>query len=200
MRKIVLTGGPCAGKTTVLGVVRQQFAGQVIVVPETATMLLSGGFPFPGKDIRWSLEWQAAFQSAVLPVQIQMEAAYELKAAEEGASLLICDRGRLDGAAYTQGGLDQFCRIYGVNAEETYTVYHSIFHLESVAVGDPNFYGQANNSARFEDAEEARALELNTRAAWQKHPNWTLVSCIGGLEGKIRAVCQSLRWIIAERR
>lgn len=200
MKKIVLTGGPCAGKTTVLEVLRREFAGQALVVPEVATILLSGGFPIPGKDVKWSLEWQAAFQSAVLPVQIQLEAAYELKAVEQDISLLICDRGRLDGAAYTLGGLEQFCRRYGVNAEEAFACYHSIFHLESTAVGDSEFYGKANNSNRFEDAEEARKLEFATRAAWQKHPNWTLVSCVGGLEWKIKAVCQALRWMIAERR
>lgn len=45
MKKIVLTGGPCAGKTTVLNVLKQEFAGQILVIPEAATLLLSGGFP-----------------------------------------------------------------------------------------------------------------------------------------------------------
>lgn len=196
MKKVVLTGGPCAGKTTVLEVLRQEFAGQALVVPEVATMLLSGGFPVPGKDIAWSPDWQAAFQSAVLPVQIQLEVAYELRAAEQGAGLLICDRGRLDGAAYTPGGLVEFCRRYGVDVAEAFAAYAAVLHLESVAVGDPDFYGKANNSARFEDMEAARALELATRGAWVGHPSWTLVSCAGGIEGKIRAVCGAARRLL----
>lgn len=200
MKKIVLTGGPCAGKTTVLEVLRRDFAGQALVVPEVATILLSGGFPIPGKDVKWSPEWQAAFQTAVLPVQIQLEAAYELRAVEQGASLLICDRGVLDGAAYTPGGLEEFCRRYGVDAQEALASYHAVLHLESTAVGDPEFYGQANNSARFEDLEEAARLEHATRAAWQAHPQWTLMSCVGGLEGKIQAVCNTLRALIGEPR
>lgn len=196
MKKIVVTaGGPCAGKTTVLEVLRQ-VTGQALVVPETATILLSGGFPIPGKDIKWSPEWQAAFQSAVLPVQIQLEAAYELKAAEQGAKLLVCDRGRLDGAAYAPGGLDEFCRLYGVNATEALGTYNAVVHLESVAVGDPKFYGKTNNNSLFEDMEAARALELATRSAWNGHPNWTFISCLGGLEGKIRATCNAVRAFI----
>lgn len=203
MRKIVLTGADRGGKSTVLEVVRHQFAGQVIVVPEAATMLLSGGFPIPGKDLAWSPEWQVAFQSAVLPVQIQMEAAYELKAVEQGAWILVCDRGRLDGAGFTPGGLEEFCRLYGVNAEEALACYVAVYHLESTAVGDSESYERdrnANNSMRFRTREDAANLDHAIRAAWQKHPSWTLVSCVGGLEGKIQAVCQSLRWLITEGR
>jgi predicted ATPase len=104
MKKIVLTGGPCAGKTTVVEALRKEFAAQILVVPEVATMLLSSGFPVPGKDLQWSLEWQVAFESAVLPIQIQLERAYELKAAENGTPVLVCDRGRLDVAANIPGG------------------------------------------------------------------------------------------------
>lgn len=150
-----------------LAVLAREFAGSALVVPEAATLLLSGGFPVPGKDIQWSLEWQDAFQAAVLPLQKQMEAAYALKAVQEGKSLLICDRGLLDGAAYTPGGTAEFCRRYGVNLEEVITAYSAVIHLESVAVGDPAAYGQANNSARFEGLEEAVALvAFEEQGAW----------------------------------
>lgn len=203
MRKIVVTGADRGGKSMVIESVKKEFCGQVIVVPEVATMLLSGGFPIPGKDIQWSPEWQAAFQSCVLPVQVHLEVAYELKAAEEGVSLLICDRGRLDGAGFTHGGLSAFCRLYGINAEEAFACYEAIYHLESTAVGDPEDYERdrnANNVVRFRSCQEAVELDYAIRAAWQGHPNWNFVSCIGGLEGKIRAVSQGVRWMIAEGR
>lgn len=203
IKKIVVTGADRGGKSMVIESARKEFRGQVIVVPEVATMLLSGGFPIPGKDINWSPEWQATFQMAVLPVQIQIEAVYELKAAEQGYSLLICDRGRLDGAGFTPGGLEEFCRRYGVNAQEALGCYEAVYHLESTAVGDPEDYERdrnANNAVRFRSCEEAAELDYAIRAAWQGHRNWNFVSCIGGLEGKIRAVCQGIRWMIAEGR
>ena len=46
IRKIVLTGGPCAGKTTAMSWVQNAFTEKgykVLFVPETATELISGG-------------------------------------------------------------------------------------------------------------------------------------------------------------
>jgi dephospho-CoA kinase len=43
--KIVLTGGPCAGKTSCLRAIRAEFGEQVVTVPEVATLLLNNGFP-----------------------------------------------------------------------------------------------------------------------------------------------------------
>lgn len=200
MKKIVLTGGPCAGKSTVLAVLQQQFVGAVLVVPEAATMLLSSGFPFPGRDLVWSPEWQTAFQTAIAALQPQLERAYEMQAVERNARILICDRGLLDGAAYTPGGLEEFCQRYTVVLQEAHARYASVFHLESCATGAPEFYGTAGNEMRMEAIEEAIALEYKTRAAWHGHPEWTFLSCIGGVEGKIRAACQTLQALIAEFR
>lgn len=203
MKKIVVTGADRGGKSMVIEAVKKEFGGQVIVVPEVATMLLSGGFPIPGKDITWTPEWQAAFQSAVLAVQINLEAVYELKAAQEGAALLICDRGRLDGAGFTPGGLPKFCRLYGLDAREAFACYEAVYHLESTAVGDPEDYERdrnANNAVRFRSCKEAAELDYAIRAAWQTHPNWTLISCEGGLERKIKVVTSAVREILSEGR
>src|SRR5437879_4150288 len=100
MKKIVLTGGPCSGKSTVHRALREQFPAQVVLVPEAATLLLGGGFPVPGQHLPWSPEWQAVFQAAVLPLQHHLEDAYLLVAGSRGSKLVVCDRGVLDGAAY----------------------------------------------------------------------------------------------------
>lgn len=44
--RIVLTGGPCAGKTTAIASIKQdltQLGMKVLVVPEAATQLMNGG-------------------------------------------------------------------------------------------------------------------------------------------------------------
>jgi len=46
IRKIVLTGGPCAGKTTGMKRIREAFESigyKLVFIPETATELISGG-------------------------------------------------------------------------------------------------------------------------------------------------------------
>ncbi|WP_405055070.1 AAA family ATPase [Vibrio sp. B1FLJ16] len=41
--KVVVTGGPGGGKTTALDLFRRELCGQIMVVPEAATLLFSGG-------------------------------------------------------------------------------------------------------------------------------------------------------------
>lgn len=46
--EIVLTGGPCAGKTTALSYISEKLMDKgfrVFIVPEVATMLINGGIP-----------------------------------------------------------------------------------------------------------------------------------------------------------
>jgi len=43
-RLVVLTGGPGAGKTAVLELIRKSFCEHILVLPESASILFSGGF------------------------------------------------------------------------------------------------------------------------------------------------------------
>ena len=46
MTRILVTGGPCAGKTTALAAIAQdltQLGYKVLVVPEAATLIMRGG-------------------------------------------------------------------------------------------------------------------------------------------------------------
>lgn len=44
-KRIVLTGGPGAGKTALLELIRQSFCAHVKVLPEAASIIFGGGFP-----------------------------------------------------------------------------------------------------------------------------------------------------------
>lgn len=193
MKKIVLTGGPCSGKTTVLSVLREAFVDRICIVPEGATLLLAGGFPVPGKQLAWSPAWQAAFEAAVLPVQKSMEDAYTLLAQAKGQSLLLCDRGILDGAAYTPGGLDAFLGENALELDACVGRYHAVVHLESLAVADPANYGKSGNDQRFEPVERAREIELATRDAWAAHPRRHFIEGGRGIEKKIVEVISLVR-------
>lgn len=197
MKKIVLTGGPHSGKTTTLRAVREEFENQIVVVPEVATVLLEGGFPVPGKDLEWSEEWQAAFQAAILPLQKSYEDAYALKARKNGSKLLICDRGVLDGAAYTPGGVPEFCRRYGVDGAEALARYMAVVHLESLATADPERYGKAGNDSRFEPLGRAQELELATREVWQKHPRHAILDGKRGIVNVISEVIGIVRFLLS---
>ena len=68
--------------------------------PETATGLMSMGFPKPGRDVSFRDEWALRFQKSILATQYNMEEEYERMASERMARLVVCDRGMLDGAAF----------------------------------------------------------------------------------------------------
>ncbi|OFW83541.1 MAG: hypothetical protein A2018_03645 [Alphaproteobacteria bacterium GWF2_58_20] len=198
MQKIVLTGGPCAGKSTVLQALKQRYGNKVMVVPEAATMLMGSGFPMPGRDLPWSPAWQECLQKAICSLQCALEDACMLAARENGAEILVCDRGLLDGAAYTEGGLPAFQEKFGLDTAAAHARYARIVHLESVAVCAPHLYGTASNQVRFESVEEAAALDAKTRAAWQGHPAWQQVSGAGGMDRVVENVFRLVDAMLAK--
>jgi predicted ATPase len=198
MKKVVLTGGPCSGKTTIHRALPEAFPGRVLVVPEVATLLLAGGFPVPGVHLPWSPEWQASLQSAVLPVQHALEDACVLQARHQGCDLVVCDRGVLDGAGYTPGGLSAFCRAHHLDPAAALRRYDAVLHLESLATADPEQYGKANNAVRFEPPAEARRVEEAIREAWADHPRRVLITGPRGIDGKLAEVLNFLRLLLAE--
>ena len=70
IRKIVLTGGPCAGKTTAMSWVQNAFTEKgykVLFVPETATELISGGVA------PWTCGSNADYQRCQMQLQLEKE-------------------------------------------------------------------------------------------------------------------------------
>ena len=199
IRMIVLTGGPCAGKTTVLKALQEEFAGKAVFVPEVATMLLVNGFPVPGKDMQWSEEWQACLQDAILPLQRTIENAYALMAKSKKVKLVICDRGILDGAAYASGGVSEFCDKNDLEIETELGRYDAIIHLESLAAVCPEKYGQTNNEARFETLERAQQLEEAVKEAWKGHSHQTIIDGKHGIDGKIAQVIGIVKFVLSKK-
>ena len=98
--KLVLTGGPCGGKTT--GQARlctffENLGWKVYRVPETANILLSGGVKFG--DL--SPEMAKEFQKNLLKTMLQIENTFfDLAQKTNKNCLVICDRGAMDASAY----------------------------------------------------------------------------------------------------
>lgn len=160
VKKIVLTGGPCAGKTTLTKVIEQVFHDHIVVVPESASMLFSGGFP------RWP-EAANATQRAIYSVQCELESAYSI---HFPGKILIMDRGTIDGAAYWSTGPTGFFQGIGSTLETELSRYDLVLYLESASKEDflLNTYKNPN---RHETWEEAKSLDDQTRALWSKHPS-----------------------------
>jgi predicted ATPase len=164
--RIVLSGGPGGGKTTAADLYRREIGEKVVVVPETATMLFTGGFPRVGEP-----EARTATQRAIFHAQVALE---DIQGALYPHRVLLCDRGTIDGAAFWPDDTPEgFFESLGTSLEEQLRRYDAVIFFESAAVGDISIEG--GNPARTESNEEARHLDMRLRELWSKHPNFHFV-------------------------
>ncbi len=163
--RIVLTGGPGGGKSTAGDLFRREMDEQVVLVPEAATMMFSGGFP------RVNLpDAVHAAQRAIYHVQIHLE---EAVMAQHPEQILLCDRGTVDGAAYWPSGPDGFFEDIGSTLEKELARYDAVIFFESAAVGHMSIEG--GNPIRNESLEQAVKLDRKLRDLWSQHPKFMLV-------------------------
>lgn len=178
-RKVVLTGGPAAGKTAIADVLRRHLEGEIAVVPESASILFAGGFPRPT-----DVAGRRLVQKAVFSVQRELEEIYSLTHAQ---CPHILDRGSLDGAAYWPGGLDRFLGAMGTTLESEYRRYDAVIFLQSAAHGDEG-YSTSENPHRIETPAQARLLDQRLATIWSNHPHFTLIPWESKFYEKVAAV------------
>jgi predicted ATPase len=157
-RRIVMTGGPGAGKTAILEIIRKAFCEHVAIVPESASILFRGGFPREHSEAA-----QRAAQRAIFHVQIELESLYESK---PGIALVLCDRGTVDSLAYWPDGVREFWRELGTTPREQLARYDVVIHLEPPTDG----HGYHRDAVRIESAAESAAIDARIIAAWSAHP------------------------------
>lgn len=156
-RRIVLTGGPGAGKTAVLEVVRIAMCKHILVLPESAGIVFGGGFPRGSTTAA-----KQRVQRAIYFVQRELEPPRD----DDNAAVVMCDRGTLDGLAYWPGPEDMWKSV-GSSLEAELARYDAVIHLRT-----PPIDGGYNhdNRLRLESAEEAAAIDARIAQAWERHP------------------------------
>jgi predicted ATPase len=174
---VVLTGGPGAGKTALLELIRQSFCSHVRVLPEAAGIIFGGGFPREDGVI-----FQRAAQRAIYAVQRELE-----NLAEDGnPAIVLCDRGTVDGLAYWPGPEQEFWTAVRTTSDQELSRYAAVIHLRtpSAALG----YNHVN-PLRTESAEAAAGIDARIFSAWQLHPRRFIVeSSTDFLEKAARAL------------
>lgn len=163
--RIVLTGGPGGGKTTAADLFRREIGEHVVLVPEAATLLFSGGFPRSTMPTA-----QLAVQRAIYHVQRNLEDA---QAARFPGRILLCDRGTVDGAAYSHDDVHDYFAALGTTLEAELSRYDAVVHFETAAVGGMSIEG--GNPTRNEDAETAVAIDGRLKELWSVHPRFIQV-------------------------
>ncbi len=164
--KIVLTGGPSAGKTSLIEILYRNYWDRLCIVPEAASILFHGGFP------RGSAESQLKCQQrAIYHVQKELEQLGDDQAKEKmPAQSLICDRGSLDGLAYWPGDKDSFFAAVQSDMNAELARYDWVIHLETAS-----HVGYKSTRIRIESEQEARLLDEKVKNAWNLHPNRLII-------------------------
>ena len=193
--KIVLTGGPAAGKTTLVSRVLKEFKQEdgwrVITIPETATELISGFGIKPFDNCMSMLQ----FQDFVVGDQIHKE-KLALDAAQlvpEDNILILYDRALMDDKAYVSD--EEFAQVIarfdGRTEERVLANYDMVLHLITCAKGAEFAYDLGNN-ARTESIEFAREMDDRTLRAWSAHPNLRIIDNDANFNNKIERALREI--------
>lgn len=196
--KIVVTGGPCGGKSTAMTWIQNAFTQMgytVLFVPETATELIGGGVA------PWTCGTNAQYQRCQMYLQLEKEKIFEMAAKTMNAEkvLIVCDRGTLDNKAYmTEAEFAEVVSDLGTSEVELRDSYGAVFHLVTAAKGAIEFYTLANNAARTETAEQARELDDKLISAWTGHPHFRVIDNSSDFEGKMNDLIKEIASFLGE--
>lgn len=196
--KIVITGGPCAGKSTAMSWIQNAFSKMgyaVLFVPETATELITGGVA------PWTCGTNADYQKCQLKLQLEKKKVFEQAARTMDTEkvLIVCDRGALDNKAYmNETEFAEAMKSIGSNEVELRDNYDAVFHLVTAAKGAEEFYTTANNSARTETVTEAAELDNKLISAWTGHPHLRVIDNSSSFEDKMKRLIAEISSFLGE--
>lgn len=184
-RRVVLTGGPGAGKSAVLELIRLFFCEHVHTLPESASIIFGGRFP---RNHRAAI--QQAAQRAIYHVQRELESTADI----DNAAVVLCDRGTIDGSAYWAGDGDLFTSV-GTSRENELLRYDAVIHLRT-----PTSLRAYNhdNPLRIESLEEAGAIDARILDQWAGHPRRFVVPATDDFLNKASHVLALLREEVPE--
>ena len=196
--KIVITGGPCAGKTTAMSWLQNAFTKMgytVLFVDETATQLISSGaapwLNASNRDFQWHLlQLQEAKERALADIARTMKS---------NRILIVCDRAAMDNYAYmTEQEFAWVLRQLQTNKVMMRDQYDAVFHLVTAAKGAEAYYTLENNQSRTETVEEAAALDDKLIAAWTGHPHFRIIDNSTGFEEKMLRLIREITVFLGE--
>jgi CYTH domain-containing protein len=198
IKRIVLTGGPCAGKTTALVKVIDYFSSfgyKVFTIPEVPTLYSQGGWNYltPNRKLYYEGE------RAILETQLALEDWF-MRLAEtcEKPTLIVCDRGTLDISAYMTPEMWQdITTKAGTDTNALRARYDAVLHLVSAADGAEEFYTTATNANRYEQKNEeglriARELDRKVIKAWTGHPHLRVINNHDDFDAKLNRVLKEI--------
>lgn len=198
IKRIVLTGGPCAGKTTALVRIIEHFSSlgyKVFTIPEVPTLYSQGGWNYLTKNRDLYYEGERA----ILETQLALEDSFTRMAEVcTKPTLIVCDRGTMDISAYmTPEMWKDITSKANTNSSNLRRRYDAILHMVSAADGAEQYYTTATNAIRYEQMNEeglriARELDKKVIKAWTGHPHLRVINNNDDFNAKLNRVLMEI--------
>lgn len=197
--KIVLTGGPCGGKTSALKIVREYFENKgfsVFIATEAATELMFSGITPTNVTNYFD------FQDTILKMQMEKERVLldficNRKVKTKDNVLIIFDRGILDIKAYLSvEEFDKLLRLNNLTIDKIAGRYDAVFHLVTTAKGAEKFYGTETNFTRFENLEDAIKTDDRTLDSWKVFKNLKIIDNSTSFDGKMNRLIAEIEKVV----
>ncbi len=197
---IVLTGGPCSGKSSSLAYLTEKLSDHgfmVFVIPETATLITNNGIDRRKMDRQRQV---VLYEEAILDMQLAFEETYAKAVSRifpERRKIILLDRGVMDIKAFVpKADFEQMLKRKGLKEINLRDRYNGVIHLVTAAEGAEEFYTGTNNGARIETLEEALGIDRSIRESWLGHPHFKLIDNRTDFEGKIKRTFEAIMQLL----
>lgn len=194
--KLVLTGGPSGGKSSILEAVKRELRYsdlKVIALNETSTELVLAGYFWKQEVI--DLE---AFHKAVFKLQYQKEKIHEelIKTLPSEKVLLICDRGLMDSKVYLpKTSFENLLKEMNLTEEQILDGYDMVVHLETSLEMHAKEYNYPSQESKEASIYQAKELDNKIKQAWSKNKKHYVIDVQSNFEEKEQ---QALEIILGE--
>ncbi len=193
MKKLLVTGGACAGKTTSLDVIQnylEEKRYKVIIVEETPTFLISNG-------INSETLGKMSFIELVVKTQLENERKYIKMYKKDENAILIFDGSPIDVMKFTEKEeLENILKKYKLTYDELLNSYDDIIFLQTIAKKYPELYTNDNNKARLLDIDKAIQRNDILLNVYSERKDLNIIDCYRSTKTKNEMIIQCIDKII----
>jgi predicted ATPase len=182
IRKYVITGGPCSGKTTTLDAL-SKYGNKFLLVSEAARKVIEEELKNGKRVITWQGDVHER-QSKILDMQLKLEKEAEYVAREQGKDIIFFDRGVPDGIAFYKISNTKLLKKLLEESKPEKRDYAKIFFLESIPY--------RTDSVRKEPQEIAKRITELTYDAYKSLGYKILVVPAMSVQARVKFIKENL--------
>ena len=197
IKKIVITGGSDAGKTTAMNWIQNNFEKKgykVVFIDSAAKEFINDGV------LKGELKSTLKYQSIVIDMQIAKEKIYEEAAKQLPFEkiLLVCKRGTIDAKAYmSKRDFEYMLKERNLNEVELRDSYDAVFHLVTSASGAEEYF-LIDDPLRDNLIEEAKRIDDQIINAWTGHKYFRVIDNRSTFQNKMKQLIKEISLFLGE--